>query len=494
MELEYTFGVIRADIPRYAQIDPTNSHSSSHPVEVDGVVAFNIKQSEDDTVSTVSVSEITTRHIRRLRQSAEDFLGKKIDGAVLTVPTDFTDSQKKALSDACAAAELPILQIIHEPVAALLAYDSRNNEPGDKLTVVADIGGTRSDASVVAVRGGMYTILATAHDYELGGNKLDQALVDHFAKEFLKKYKSDPRENPRSLEKLKAEAEGTKKTLSLSTTATISIDSLADGYDFHSTINRLRFELLSRKVLDDIVALVENVVKKAGLDVLDIDEVVLAGGVANTPKVASRIAALFPETTVVHAPSTSATALNPSELDARGAAVQASLIAEYDQEDIDQSSHPAVTVAPHLVKSLGVAVVRDGKEEFHPVFHQQTAAPARKSANFDVDVDGDVLVKIAEGTREIHSYTPEKPPKEEGAEEGDDDDDDSEPESDEEPEEVREKKWKVANVIAELKVKDVKKGQKVEVAINIGPDAGLNVTARVIGGNAVRGAVPAPAS
>lgn len=119
----------------------------------------------------------------------------------------------------------------------------------------------------------MYTILAAAHDYELGGLQLDQVLVDHFAKEFLKKYKVDPRETPRSLAKLKLEAEGTKRTLSLGTTATISIESLAGGYDFHSTVNRLRYELLAKKVFDQIVKLAETAVTKANLDLLDIDEV-----------------------------------------------------------------------------------------------------------------------------------------------------------------------------------------------------------------------------
>lgn len=122
-------------------------------------------------------------------------------------------------------------------------------------------------------RGGMYTIIATAHDYELGGLQLDQVLVDHFAKEFLKRNKVDPREDARSLAKLKLEAEGTKRTLSLGNSATISIESLAGGYDFHSTVNRLRYEMLAKKVFDQIVGLAESVVTKAELDLLDIDEV-----------------------------------------------------------------------------------------------------------------------------------------------------------------------------------------------------------------------------
>jgi molecular chaperone DnaK (HSP70) len=164
--------------------------------------------------------------------------------------------------------------VIHEPIAAVVAYDGRAEaETRDKLIVVADLGGTRSDVAVIASRGGMYSILATSHDYELGGAQLDKVLVDHFAKEFIKKNKTDPRQNARSLAKLKLETEVTKKALSLGGNATISIESLAEGMDFSSTINRTRYELLATKVFNEFVRLVETVIKKAELDVLDIDEV-----------------------------------------------------------------------------------------------------------------------------------------------------------------------------------------------------------------------------
>lgn len=164
--------------------------------------------------------------------------------------------------------------MIHEPVAAVVAYDAKlGADVKDKFVVVADLGGTRSDVTVIASRGGMYTILATVHDYELGGAQLDQVLIDHFAKEFIKKHKTDPRENVRGLAKLKLEAEATKKALSIGSNAAISIESLVDGIDFTSSVNRLRYELLSGKVFSSFTQSIEQAVKKAGLDVLDIDEV-----------------------------------------------------------------------------------------------------------------------------------------------------------------------------------------------------------------------------
>ena len=166
------------------------------------------------------------------------------------------------------------MQFISEPVAAVLAYDARSEaEIKDKIIVVADFGGIRSDVAVIASRGGMYSILSTAHDYETAGAQLDQILIDHFAKEFMKKHKTDPRKNIKSLAKLKLQAEATKKALSLGGNASLSVESLADGIDFSSTINRSRYELLASKVFSALTHLIEEATQKADLDILDIDEV-----------------------------------------------------------------------------------------------------------------------------------------------------------------------------------------------------------------------------
>lgn len=201
-------------------------------------------------------------------------MGKIVNAAVITVPTNFSDEQKEALSKAAKNAGIEVLQYISEPVAAVLAYDARpESKVEDKLVVVADLGGTRSDIAVIASRGGMYSVLSTCHDYEYSGVQLDQVLIDHFAKEFIKKHKSDPRENSRSLAKLKLEAEATKKALSLGANASLSVESLAEGIDFSSTINRTRYELLASKVFGGFTRLIKEAVEKADLDVLDINEV-----------------------------------------------------------------------------------------------------------------------------------------------------------------------------------------------------------------------------
>ncbi|KAJ0166491.1 Ribosome-associated complex subunit SSZ1 [Colletotrichum tanaceti] len=472
----------------FKSIDPTYNHASAHPQDVNGTVSFAVKDKEGaEEPSNVSVTETTTRYIRRLVSSASDYLGKKVTSAVITVPTNFSEKQKDALTKAANDAGLEVLQIISDPIAAILAYDARPEvKVEDKIVVVADLGGTRSDVAVIASRGGMYTVLATAHDYEFSGSHLDQVVMDHFAKEFIKKHTTDPRENARSLAKLRAESESTKKALSLGTNASFSVESLAEGIDFTSTINRLRYETISRKVFDGFNRLVEGVVKKAELDVLDIDEVILAGGTAHTPRIAANFANLFPESTNIIAPATQASAINPSELLARGAALQASLIQDYDAEDIDQSTHAAVTVVKHIANAIGVVGADD---EFVPIVPAETAVPARRTIHVAGPKEGgDVLIRIVEGGAHIKVTKPEPKAKPEA----NGDDSDSDFDSDEE-EETREKIWKVGPTLAEAAVRGVSKGAKVEVTINVAADLGVTITAREVGGKGgVRGNIKAP--
>lgn len=484
------------DFYSFASIDPTHCHLSAHPIEHESTVAFKIQDKEGDEPSTVTVSEIATRQFKRLIQSASDFSGKAINSAVITVPTNFNDKQKAALIKAANDAKLEVLQLISEPVAALLAYDARpESKVSDKIVVVVDLGGTRSDVAVIASRGGMYTVLATAHDHEFAGTQLDKVLEDHFAKEFIKWNTTDPREEQRPYAKLKMEAEATKKALSIGTNANFSVESLAEGADFSSTINRLRYETIARKVFDGFTRLVEGVIKKADLDVLDIDEVILSGGTSHTPKIASNFRAIFPATTTIFAPSTTTTAINPSELQARGAALQASLIQEFEASDIEQSTHPAVTAVNHLTHAIGVlAITGDEKKGvFTPIIVAETAAPARRTIHIATPKEGgDVLIKIVEGGSHI-KITKDDASKSNGAKAASDDSSE-EDSSDDEPEELREKVWNVGKVLAEAALRETTRGSKVEVTVNVAADLAVTLTLREVGGKGgVRGNLSAPA-
>ncbi|KAJ4373863.1 Hsp70 protein that interacts with Zuo1p [Neocucurbitaria cava] len=471
----------------FKSIDPSPCHQSAHPIQQGDGVAFSIRDTDGEQENTVTVGDITTRHLKRLRSSASDYLGKDVNAAVITVPTNFSDAQKEALKKASTDAGIEVLQFISEPTAAVLAYDARPGaQLADKIVVVADLGGTRSDVAVVASRGGIYTILATLHDYEVSGFKLDQVLIDHFAKEFIKKNKSagDPREDDRALAKLKLECEAVKKALSIGSSANFSVESLLGGIDFTATINRTRYDLLGNKLFAAFTRLVTHAVEKAHLDPLDISEIILAGGNSHTPKVASAVRSAFAESTTILAPSTSPTAINPSELAVRGAAIQASLIQEFDLEDINQSTHPMVTVTPHLSTAVGVLCISgdDASGIFHAIVDAETPLPVRRTATIATPREGgDVLIKLAEGSRHIKITKPEPKPKPEKEEDTADEDEESDDDDSEEEEELREKTWKVGKTLSEAAIRGVKKGGKIEVQINIGADLSINAIFRELG-------------
>ncbi|CAK7204264.1 Hsp70 protein that interacts with Zuo1p [Sporothrix eucalyptigena] len=500
----------------FASIDPTYCHASAHPQETSGEVTFTIIDKagqpvggdSDDTKpadpSTVSVHEIATRYLRRLVGSASDYLGRKVTSAVISVPSNFSDAQRRAIVKAADAADLEILQLISDPAAIAAAYtaridaeanssDAAADQNKDKVVLVLDLGGTRSDATVIASSAGMATVLAAVHDYEFVGAALDKVLIDHFSKEFAKKNKGvDPRENARSLAKLKLEAEATKKALSLGTNASFSVESLADGIDFTSTINRVRYETLARPVFEGINRLAAEVVKKAGLDLLDIDVVVLSGGSAHTPRIAVNMATLFGEHASVVAPSTVPSATNPSELQARGAALQANLVRDFDAEEIEQSAHSAVSTVQHTSLAVGVIAtplngVEGETEVFTPIIVAESAVPVRRAILLAGPKEGgDVLLQFAEGSTHVQTIAP--PKKEPTAEDDEDEDDDSDFDSEEDEEEERKKGWKVQGLLAEAALRGVKKGAKIEVAISIRADMAVSFTAREVGGKAaVRG-------
>lgn len=180
--------------------------------------------------------------------------------------------------------------------------------------------------------------------------------------------------------------------------------------------------------------------------------------------------------------------MDPSSLSARGAAIQASLIQEFEKEDIEQSTHPAVTATPHLRNAIGVMVVSEDVQKgvFVALVEKETAVPCRRAGVLAVPREGgDVIVKICEGVRDIKVTKKEKA-KTNGKAASDDSDADSEEED--EDEEIREKMWKVGTVLGEAAIKDVKKGGKVEVTVNVGADLGVQITARELGGKGgVRG-------
>ncbi|CAR27323.1 hypothetical protein ZYGR_0I05970 [Zygosaccharomyces rouxii] len=462
----------------FAEADVSKCANGSPAVEVDGKVGFIVSRGEGKE-EKLTVDEVVSRHLRKLKSAAEDYVGSQISDIVLTVPTTFTEVQKDALKAAAKKVGLKVIQLINEPTSSLLAHVEKFPFNQDVNVVVADFGGTRSDAAVIAIRNGIFTVLASKHDTNLGGDELDGALIEFFAKDFEKKNKSNPTSNARSLAKLRHNAIITKKTLSNTQTATISIESLADGFDYHTSVNRMRFELVTSKVFSKFSSFITDVIAQAELDPLDINAVLLCGGVSYTPKLASNLEFLLPESVAILGPGSKNASNAPNELCASGAALQARLVSDYDAEELASALQPAIINTPHLPNAIGLL---GAQGEFHPVLLPETSYPVQKKLTLK-DAQGDLLIAVYEGKHHFEEKTLDPPSKEEKKEADDEDEEWSSEE--EEPEVIREKLYTPQTKLMELGVKGVK---GLEVAFNLNKNGVLRVTAKDLKtGNVVKG-------
>ncbi|EGV63804.1 Hsp70 protein that interacts with Zuo1p [Yamadazyma tenuis] len=436
----------------------------------DGSIGFNITR-QDGKVEVITVAEATKRHLKQLQNAAEDFLGKKVEGAVITVPTDFTEAQREELIKLSNETGLKVHQLINEPSSALLSHLTQKDESysQNKIYLVADFGGIRSDAAIIAVRGGILTVLSTLHDKELGGDRLDEALMEFFAKDFEKKYKVNPRTDARSLAKLRSESIVVKKTLSNVQSSTCSIESVAEGIDYHTTINRLRYELTIRGTISKMTGFVEKLVERAELIPSEINEILLVGGSSNTPKLSSELRSLFPESTAIISPVFDTKAILPNELICRGAALQAALIESFDDDEIKESLQPIVVNTQHLVHSIGI---KDADGKFVPIVVSETAYPIKRSLEVTNGESSSVLVELYEGKKSIKETVIE-PTK---VEYSDDEEDSSE--EDEEPEIIKEVVEECGELLGSLSLKDLKPASKLEIIINITQDGKLHISSR----------------
>lgn len=264
-------------------------YNSAPIVNSSGSPAFTVLI--DGKPTTFTAHQVAVRYLKVLLSYATDFLGRKITGAVLAIPSNFNKAQIEALKAASEEAGIKVLQTVTEAAAALTAYHSTLLVEEDKKvagaarvdrnSVVVDVGGSSTTVTVVAVRDGLFAPLATVHDSALGGDLFDAKLMDWFSKEFTKKTRiALTADNHRALMKLRLSVEVTKKSLSASNTAPCSVESLAEGMDFHGSVNRMRFDLLSASIYAGIVSKVEEALKAAKVDPVTVNEVSSEHGMA----------------------------------------------------------------------------------------------------------------------------------------------------------------------------------------------------------------------
>src|SRR5215203_2532178 len=268
-----------------------------------------------------SPPEISAITLQKMKQSAEDYLGQKVDRAVITVPAYFNDSQRQATKDAGRIAGLEVMRIVNEPTAAALAYGLDKKK--DETIAVFDFGGGTFDISILEVGEGVVEVKSTNGDTHLGGDNLDQKIIDWIASEFKKTDGIDLTKDRMALQRLKEAAEKAKMELSTVMETEINLPFItADASGpkhLAMKLTRAKFESLVEDMLQKTVGPTKQAMQDAGLDASKIDEVVLVGGSTRIPRVQEIVRELFGKEP--HK------GVNPDEVVAVGAAIQAGVLA-----------------------------------------------------------------------------------------------------------------------------------------------------------------------
>ncbi|CAE6421341.1 unnamed protein product, partial [Rhizoctonia solani] len=237
-----------------------------------------IQMKEQGLLRELAPEEISAMVLRSMKETAEAFLGTKVTQAVITVPAYFNDAQRQATKDAGRIAGLTVLRILNEPTAAAIAYGLDRKSPALSKILVYDLGGGTFDVSLLQIQGETFKVLATTGDAHLGGEDFDNRIADYFVKLYRQKFGIDISHVPRSMAKLKKEAERTKRLLSNAMSSELEIESFYRGRDFSATLTRAKFEQLNIDLFRRTLSLVQRVLNDAKLTTRDVDEIVLVGG------------------------------------------------------------------------------------------------------------------------------------------------------------------------------------------------------------------------